>query len=76
MWGLNSGEQNELKNVVATCEKVQPIATELASVTDAAELIADAQMAQKLQARATEVLTYDYPNNGKYNKAPKKPAPR
>jgi hypothetical protein len=76
MWGLNSAEQNELKNVVATCEKVQPIATELASVTDAAELIADAQMAQKLQARATEVLTYDYPNNGKYNKSPKKPAAR
>ena len=76
MWGLNSAEQNELKNVIATCEKVQPVAHELATVTERAELIADAQMAQKLQARATEVLTYDYPNNGRYNKDPKKPAAR
>jgi hypothetical protein len=72
MWGLTSTEQNDLKAVIATCEKVQPVAGELAEVTERSELIADAQMAQKLHARATEVLTYDYPNSGRYNKTPQK----
>ena len=40
------------------------MASELATVTERAELIADAQMAQRLHARAAEVLTYDYPNSG------------
>ena len=71
MWGLNSTQQNDLKAIIATCEKVQPVAAELASVTERSELIADAQMAQKLHARAIEVLTYDYPNSGRYNKPPK-----
>ena len=73
MVGLTSAEQNDLKSIVNTCEKIQPVAAELASVTDAKELIADAQTAQRLQARATEVLKFDYPNSGRYNKDPKKP---
>jgi len=72
MWGLNSTEQNDLKAVIATCEKVQPVANEMASVTERTELIADAQTAQKLHARAVEVLTFDYPNSGRYNKTPQK----
>ena len=75
MWGLTSAEQNDLKNVIATCEKVQPVANELATVTERAELIADAQMAQKLHARATEVLKFDYPNSGRYNKTPTSKTP-
>ncbi|MEA2709401.1 MAG: hypothetical protein QOF78_2002 [Phycisphaerales bacterium] len=74
LWGLTSAEQYDLKAVIATCEKVQPVASELATVTDRAELIADAQAAQKLHARASEVLSYDYANAGRYNKDPKKPA--
>ena len=73
LWGLTSIEQNDLKAIISTCEKVQPVASELATVTERAELIADAQKAQKLQARATEVLTFDYPNGGRYNKDPRKP---
>ena len=72
MWGLTSAEQNDLKAIIATCEKVQPVAGELAQVTERAELIADAQQAQKLHARAVEVLTFDYPNSGRYNKQPQK----
>jgi hypothetical protein len=75
MWGLTSTEQNDLKAIIATCEKVQPVAGELAQVTERAELIADAQQAQKLHARAVEVLTFDYPNSGRYNKTPQKTPP-
>jgi hypothetical protein len=73
LWGLTSIEQNDLKSIIATCEKIQPVASELATVTERPELTADAQAAEKLHARATEVLTYDYPNAGRYNKDPKRP---
>jgi hypothetical protein len=70
MVGLTSVQQNELKNVIATTEKIAPVATELAAVTGGAELTADATTAQKLHERAKEVLAYDYPNSGRYNKQP------
>jgi hypothetical protein len=70
MVGLTSTEANDLKSIIATCEKIQPVAAELAAVTERAELLADAQEAQRLHARATEVLTFDYPNEGRYNKPP------
>jgi hypothetical protein len=73
MVGLTSAEQNDLKRIVADSREIQPIAAELAAVTEAAELIADAQTAQRLHARATEVLTFDYPNSGRYNKDPNQP---
>jgi hypothetical protein len=70
MVGLTSVEANDLKAIIATCEKIQPVASELASVTDRAELIADVQDAKQLHARALEVLHFDYPNEGRYNKPP------
>lgn len=76
MLGLASAEQNALKETIATCEKIQPIASELAAVTGRAELIADAQEAAKLHARAIEVLNFDYPNEGRYNKRPKRAGAR
>jgi hypothetical protein len=74
MVGLTSAEQNDLKGILNTAEKIQPVAAELANVTEAKELIADAQDAQRLRDRTAEVLTFDYPNSGRYNKDPKKPA--
>ena len=73
MWGLTSVEQNDLKSAMVTCEKIQPVAAELAAVTDSPQLIADAQEAKRLQLRAHEVLTFDYPNEGRYTKDPKTP---
>jgi hypothetical protein len=73
MLGLTSPEQNMLKDVIATCEKIVPVATELARVTERGELDADAAEAKEIHARATEVLTFDYPNEGRYNKTPTTP---
>lgn len=72
MMGLTSTEQNDLKAIIATCERIQPVASEMASVTQRAELIADAQDARQLHDRAVEVLNFDYPNAGRYNKDPKR----
>jgi hypothetical protein len=67
MVGLTSTEQNDLKSIITTCQQVEPVAGELATVTGRAELIADMKDATQLLARATEVLKYDYPNAGRYN---------
>jgi hypothetical protein len=68
MLGLTSNEANTLKEVIATTEKVVPVATDLATVTGSAELGTDATTAQKLHERAREVLDFDYPNSGRYTK--------
>src|SRR6185436_14023899 len=56
MWGLNSTEANALKEVMATAEKIEPVATELGKVTGGADLSGDATEAKKLRDRAREVL--------------------
>ena len=71
MIGLTSVESGDLNNAMATCEKVAPVASGLAAVAgDSAELAsnltADAKEAQRLAARAKEVLNYDYNNSGRY----------
>ena len=68
--GMTSVESGELKNTIATCEKVVPVANDLASVTGGSELQADAKEAQRVLERAKEVLNYDYANNGRYPRTP------
>jgi hypothetical protein len=67
MMGLTSVESNDLKSAMATCEKVAPVASDLAAVAGgSSDLTADAAEAQRLAARAKEVLQYDYNNEGRY----------
>ena len=68
--GMTSVEANDLKGIVATCEKVAPVAKELGEVTGGSELAGDAAAAEKLRERAYYVLNYDYPNEGRYTKTP------
>jgi hypothetical protein len=63
--GLDSNQAKTLKDVVATSEKLFPVARDLATVTGDPQLKTDAQDAEKLYARAKEVLEYDYPNEGR-----------
>ena len=70
LMGMTSVESGELKNTIATCEKVVPVANDLASVTGGGELQADAKEAQRVLDRAKEVLNYDYANNGRYTRTP------
>ncbi len=72
LFGLTSVESNSLKEVIDTCEKIQPVANDLAAVTDQPELVADARESQRLLARAQQVLNYDYNNEGRYTKDPRK----
>jgi hypothetical protein len=65
MFGMNSTEANDLKGIIATCEKVIPVANDLAAVTGGSELAADAREAQRLYDRAREVLQFDYANEGR-----------
>ncbi|MEO6437295.1 MAG: hypothetical protein ABIP55_16250 [Tepidisphaeraceae bacterium] len=65
LYGMNSMQANELKGIVATSEKIIPVARDLAAVTGGAELQSDAAAAQKLYDRAKQVLTYDYANEGR-----------
>ena len=76
MMGLTSVEQNALKEIIVTCEKILPVASELAAVTENKDLAADAQEAKQLHARASEVLNFDYPNAGRYTKPPQQPGVR
>ena len=64
MMGLTSVETGDLKNTIATCEKVVPVATDLATVTGGSDLTADAKEAQRVHDRAKEVLEYDYSGGG------------
>jgi hypothetical protein len=68
LYGLNSTEQADLKKIIQTCQKLAPAAKELAAAVGTSELDIDAQTASDVLARASEVLEYDYPNEGRYNK--------
>jgi hypothetical protein len=68
LYGLNSTEQGDLKKIIQTCQKLAPAAKELAAAVGTSELDIDAQSASDVLARASEVLEYDYPNEGRYNK--------
>ncbi len=70
MWGLTSVETSDLKDVIATTEKIIPVATQLGEVTESADLKGDAPEAEKIRDRAREVLDYDYNNQGRYNQQP------
>lgn len=70
LMGLTSVETNDLKAAIANCEKIAPVANDLATVTGGAELTADAREAERLLNRAKEVLNYDYANEGRYNRQP------
>jgi hypothetical protein len=70
LWGTTSTEQNDLKGIIGTCEKVTPTAQDFATVTGNAALKTDAEQAQQLWARAKEVLEYDYANAGRYKLTP------
>jgi hypothetical protein len=63
--GLDSTQVNALKGIISTTEKLVPVARDLGAVTGDALLQSDAQAAQKLYDRATEVLKYDYANEGR-----------
>jgi hypothetical protein len=65
MKGMTSVESGDVKNVIATCEKIIPVANDLSTVTGGTELSADATEAQRLLKRAHEVLEYDYNNEGR-----------
>jgi hypothetical protein len=65
MKGMTSVESGDLKNVIATCEKIVPVANDLSTVTGGTELSGDATEAQRLLKRAHEVLEYDYNNEGR-----------
>ena len=70
MHGMSSTESGDLKGVMATCEKIAPTAQDFAAATANTGLQADADQAQKLYARAKEVLEYNYPNSGRYQMTP------
>lgn len=81
LWGMTSTEANSLKETMATCEKIAPVAGDLAAVTGNAALQGDAQEALRLHGRAREVLEYDYNNAGRYgntgvDRIPLQPTPR
>jgi hypothetical protein len=63
--GMTSVEANDLKGIIATLEKVVPVARDLAAVTGGAELTDDAREAVRLYDRAQQVLTFDYANEGR-----------
>jgi hypothetical protein len=65
MKGMTSVESNDVKNVIATCEKIVPVANGLAEVVGTTELNQDASESQRLLKRAHEVLEYDYNNEGR-----------
>jgi hypothetical protein len=65
MKGMTSVESTDLKNIIATCEKIVPTANDLATVVGGSELSADATEAKRLLDRANEVLHYDYNNEGR-----------
>src|SRR5262249_37988806 len=67
MMGLTSVESGDLKNTIATCEKVVSVATDLATVTGGADLTADAKEGQRVHDRAKEGLEYDYSGGGGVN---------
>jgi hypothetical protein len=67
MMGLTSNETRDLKDVIATAEKIIPVATQLGDVTASSELKQDGPEAEKVRDRAKEVLAYDYNNAGAYN---------
>jgi hypothetical protein len=58
--GLTSVESGDLKNIIANSEKVVPVAKDFATVTANAALQGDSAEADKLLARAKEVLSYNY----------------
>jgi hypothetical protein len=58
--GLTSVESGDLKNIITNSEKVVPVAKDFATVTGNAALQTDSADADKLLARAKEVLNYNY----------------
>lgn len=65
MKGMNSMQAKTLKDVVVTCEKIVPVARDLAMVTEGSELQTDAKAAETLYNRARQVLEFDYANEGR-----------
>lgn len=65
MAGLTSIDANNLKDVIATSEKILVVATQLGEATGSEELKADGPAAEKIRDRAKEVLTFDYANSGR-----------